>query len=212
MIDFYTASTHNGFRANIALAESGLPYRVIKVSLSAPLAERGSQFLSAIPSGRVPAIVDPNGPGALPGRPTAVSQSGAVMMYAANRSGKLWPASEADRVAALQWFMFACTDAAVWNSVLNQMALGMFPEKNQAISDFVRGSRLMRWFAEAETRLAQTPYLAGDTCSLPDFALYPIANQRKQWIEAAGMTNLLRWSKRLGRRPGVQKAMAESAD
>ena len=85
MIELYTAATHNGQRANIALAESGLPYRVHRVTLSTPLPERGADFLAATPYGRIPAIVDPAGPG---GRIT-VSQSGAVMIYVANKSGKL---------------------------------------------------------------------------------------------------------------------------
>lgn len=207
MIDFYTAGTHNGYRANIALAESGLPYRVHKVVLSAPLPDRGSDFLSATPLGRIPAIIDPDGPG---GR-TTVSQSGAVMMYIANKSGKLWPKSDADKIVALQWLMHACTDVAPWNAVMNQMTMGMFPEKNDANIAFAKDKRLMRWLGEADARLGQAPYLAGNEVSLPDFALYPIVNQRKAWIEEAGMKNLLRWWATLNNRPGVQKGMAESA-
>ena len=99
MIEFYTAGTHNGFRANIALAESGLAYRVHKVVLSAPLTERGADFLAATPLGRIPAIVDTDGPGATPGKPTTVSQSGAVMMYVANKSGRLWPSGDGTTAA-----------------------------------------------------------------------------------------------------------------
>ena len=211
MIDLYAAGTHNGFRANIALAESGLQYRVIKVALASPLAERGAGFLSATPLGRIPAIVDPDGPGAQPGKPVTVSQSGAVMIYVANRSGKLWPASDADKITALQWLMHTCSDVAPWNAVMNQMSMGMFPEKNDANIAFAKNKRLMRWLGEAETRLGQERFLAGDEISLPDFALYPIANQRKAWLEEAGMKNLLRWWATLSIRPGVQKGMAESA-
>ena len=211
MIDFYTAGTHNGFRANIALAESGLPYRVHKVNLGAPLPERGAGFLSATPFGRIPAIVDPSGPGATPGHPTTVSQSGAVMMYVANKAGKLWPKGDAEKIVALQWLMMACSDAAVWNAVMNQMTMGMFPEKNEANAAFAKDKRLMRWLGEADARLGAAPYLAGGEISLPDFALYPIVNQRKAWVEEAGMKNLMRWWAVLSNRPGVQKGMAESA-
>lgn len=211
MIELYTAGTHNGFRANIALAESGLPYRVIKVVLSAPLPERGTGFLSATPLGRIPALVDPDGPGAQPGKPTTVSQSGAVMMYIANKSGKLWPRSDAAKIVALQWLMHACTDVAPWNAAVNQMTMGMFPEKNDANLAFAKDKRLMRWIGEANARLGAVQYLAGDEISLPDFALYPVVNQRKAWVEEAGMKNLLRWWAILNNRPGVQKGMAESA-
>ena len=211
MIDFYTAGTHNGYRANIALAESGLQYRVHKVVLSAPLADRGGDFLSATPLGRIPAIIDPDGPGATPGHPTTVSQSGAVMIYVANKSGKLWPRGDADKIVALQWLMHACTDAAPWNAVMNQMSMGMFPEKSDANIAFAKDKRLMRWLGEADARLGYSAYLAGSEISLPDFALYPIVNQRKAWVEEAGMKNLLRWWATLSVRPGVQKGMAESA-
>ncbi|MBL8383386.1 MAG: glutathione S-transferase N-terminal domain-containing protein, partial [Burkholderiales bacterium] len=63
MIELYTAATHNGQRANSALAESGLAYRVHRVTLASPPAERGADFLAATPYGRIPAIVDPDGPG-----------------------------------------------------------------------------------------------------------------------------------------------------
>lgn len=211
MIELYTAGTQNGIRANIALAESGLPYRVHKVVLSVPLAERGADFLAASAQGRIPVIVDPDGPGATPGKPTTLSQSGAIMMYAANKSGKLWPKSDADKVTALQWLMHACSDGAVWNGVVNQMSMGMFPDKSDANFAFAKDKRLMRWFGEAEARLGETPFLAGSECSLPDFALYTVVNPRKAWIEEAGMKNLLRWWATLSSRPGVQKGMAESA-
>ena len=211
MITLYTAGTHNGFRANIALAESGLKYRVIKVALASPLTERGADFLSATPLGRIPAIADTEGPGAQPGKPTTVSQSGAVMMYAANKSGKLWPKSDADKITALQWLMHTCSDVAPWNAVMNQMSMGMFPEKNEANIAFAKNKRLMRWLGEADARLGEVQFLAGSEISLPDFALYPIANQRKAWLEEAGMKNLLRWWATLTNRPGVQKGMAESA-
>ena len=207
MIELYTAATHNGFRANIALAESGLKYRVIKVALSSPLGERGEDFLAATPHGRIPAIIDPDGPG---GR-TTVSQSGAVMIYVANKSGKLWPNSDADKITALQWLMHTCTDVAPWNAVMNQMTMGMFPEKNDANIAFAKDKRLMRWLGESEARLGQAAFLAGAEPSLPDYALYPIANQRKAWLEEAGMKNLLRWWAILNNRPGVRKGMAESA-
>ena len=206
MIELYTAGTHNGIRANIALAESGLAYRVHKVNLSLPLADRPADFLATTPHGRIPAIVDPDGPG---GRIT-VSQSGAVMIYVANKAGNLWPRDDRERIAALQWFMYACSDAAVWNAVMNQVTMNMLPDGEGKLADTVKGSRLLRWFREADSQLAQTAYLAGATCSLPDFALFPVVNQRRAWIEEAGLKHLGRWVAALGARPGVQKGLAES--
>ena len=207
MIEFYTAGTHNGIRANIALAESGLAYRVHKVTLATPLPERPADFLAATPFGRIPAIVDPDGPGG----PIAVSQSGAVMMYVANKAGKLWPDDARQRIVALQWLMHACSDTAVWNAVMNQAAMKMLPDESGALAEAVKSKRLMRWFGEADSQLAKTTYLSGPQCTLPDFALFPVANQRRAWLEESGLRHLTRWLDAMAARPGVQKGLAESS-
>jgi glutathione S-transferase len=206
MIELYTAATHNGIRANIALAESGLAYRVHRVNLAVPLAQRPADFLAATPYGRIPAIVDPEGPGGT----TTLSQSGAVMIYVAGRAPHLWPADAQQRIAALQWFMYACSDAAVWNAVMNQVSMNMLPDETGKLSDVVKGSRLLRWFREADDQLGRTEYLSGATCSLPDFALFPVVNQRRAWVEEEGLGHLARWVGMVGSRPGVQKGLAES--
>ena len=206
MIELYTAGTHNGIRANIALAESGLAYRVHKVDLATPLAERPADFLAATPYGRIPAIVDPDGPGGT----IKVSQSGAVMIYIAGKAPQLWPAEARERIVALQWFMHACSDTAVWNAVMNQVALRMLPDESGKLSEVVKSSRLMRWFREADDQLARSAYLSGAQCALPDFALFPVVNQRRAWIEEAGLPNLSRWATAVGARAGVQKGLAES--
>jgi len=202
MLELYTAGTHNGIRANIALAESGLGYKVTKLNLSAG-DQRQPAYLAINPAGRIPALVDPTGPGG----PTTLSQSGAIMMYVANKSGKLWPASDSGKIAALQWLMFTCTDAAPWSGVYQQSMM-MMPEKVEANIEYTK-QRLMRWFGEADVQLGKTQFLAGEV-SLPDFALFPVANQRKALIEEAGLKNVLRWWNQMSARPGVQKGLSES--
>lgn len=202
MLELYTAGTHNGIRANIALAESGLGYKVTKLNLSAG-DQRQPAYLAINPAGRIPALVDPAGPGG----PTTLSQSGAIMMYVANKSGKLWPTGDAGKIAALQWLMFTCTDAAPWSGVYQQSMM-MMPEKVEANIEYTK-QRLMRWFGEADAQLGKTQYLAGEL-SLPDFALFPVANQRKALIEEAGLKNVLRWWNQMSARPGVQKGLSES--
>ncbi|HEY4375288.1 MAG TPA: glutathione S-transferase family protein [Burkholderiales bacterium] len=202
MLELYTAGTHNGIRANIALAESGLGYKVHKLNLSAG-DQRQPGYQAVNPAGRIPALVDPQGPGGT----TKLSQSGAIMMYVANKSGKMWPASDAGKIAALQWLMFSCTDVAPWSGVYNQ-ALSMMPEKVEANIEFCK-QRLVRWFGEANAQLGKTEYLAGDL-SLADFAMFPVVNQRKAIVEEADMKNLLRWWAQVSPRPGVQKGLAES--
>ena len=202
MLELYTAGTHNGIRANIALAESGLAYHVNKLNLSAG-DQRQPAYLAINPAGRIPALVDSAGPGG----PITLSQSGAIMMYAANKSGRLWPAGDAAKIAALQWLMFTCTDAAPWSGVYQQSMM-MMPEKVEANIEYTK-QRLMRWFGEADVQLGKTQFLAGEV-SLPDFALFPVANQRKALIEEAGLKNVLRWWNQMSARPGVQKGLSES--
>lgn len=202
MLELYTAGTHNGIRANIALAESGLDYKVHKINLSAG-EQRQPGYLAVNPAGRIPALVDPKGPEGM----TRLSQSGAIMVYVANKSGRMWPKSDAGKIAALQWLMFACADAAAGGSYYNQ-SLTMMPEKVEANIEYTK-QRLMRWFGEADVQLSKTQFLAGEV-SLPDFALFPVANQRKALIEEAGLKNVLRWWNQMSARPGVQKGLSES--
>lgn len=204
MIELYTANTGNGQRAAIALEEAELPYRVHKLDLMQGQ-QREAAYRGVNPAGRIPCIVDPEGPGG----PLALSQSGAILVYAANKSGRLWPDGAADRLAALEWMMFACTDAAPWSGMLFQ-AQHMMPERSAGNEKYIR-DKLFRFLAEAEARLADRPYLAG-TYSVADLALYPVAVIRREALkEAGGYGRLLAWADRVGARPQVQRGLAACA-
>jgi GST-like protein len=114
MIDLYTSSTGNGRRATLALEECGLPYRVHKLDL-AKGDTKNADFLKINPAGAIPAIVDPQGPG---GKPLTLAQSGAIVLYAAEKSGKLLPKDPAKRAEAFYWFMQATTDVAPTSSTI----------------------------------------------------------------------------------------------
>ncbi len=204
MIDFYTAGTGNGHRAAIALEESGLPYRVHKLNLAAGDA-RKPEYLAINPAATIPAIVDPDGPG---GKPLALAQSGAIALYLAEKSGKLLPKDPARKAAALQWFMFACTDTAVTSSAIFQLSNNA-PEKSPANVAFLE-QRLLGFFGVFDGRLAAREYLA-DEISIADIALFPVVNQRKAAMEKAGtMPKLLAWLARVGARPAVAKGLTVS--
>jgi len=203
MLELHTAGTHNGIRANIALAESGLDYTVRKIDLSAG-EQRQADYLEINPAGRIPALVDTEGPG---GR-IELSQSIAIMIYVAGKSGRLWPSGDAGKVAALQWLMFAATDATPWASVYFH-STQMMPARVEANIEYGK-QRLLRWFGEANAQLGKTAYLAGEI-SLADYALFPVIDQRRALAEEAGLRNLLRWRDEIGARHGVQKGMRESA-
>ncbi|MCL6607716.1 MAG: glutathione S-transferase N-terminal domain-containing protein [Geminicoccaceae bacterium] len=105
MIDLYTAATSNGQRASIMLEATGLPYRAHKVDLAGG-AQRGAEFLKINPAGQIPVIVDHGGPG---GAPLTLTQSGAIMLYLAERSGRFLPSEGRKRAAVLAAFVQVMT-------------------------------------------------------------------------------------------------------
>jgi len=204
MIDLYTAGTGNGHRAALALEESGLAYRAHKLNLAAG-DQRKPEYLAISPGATIPAIVDPDGPG---GKPLALAQSGAIALYVAEKSGRMLPKDPARRAAALQWFMFACTDAAVTGGAIFQLA-NHAPEKSPANVGFME-NRLLGFLRVFDGRLAGREYLA-DEFSIADLALFPVVNQRKAAVEKAGdLPNLLAWLARVGARPAIAKGMTVS--
>ena len=205
MIELHTGNTSNGQRAAVILEECGLPYRVHKYDLFKG-EQRNPEFLAIAPAGAIPVIVDPDGPG---GKPITLSQSCAIILYVAQKSGKFMPADPATRVAAFEWLMQAASDisAQSGNIFFNTVLL---PEKSEANAKWFQ-ERTLQKFGDCNRRLAGREYLAGEI-SIADFALYPVYAVRKQIIEEAGnLPDLVRWGERMAARPGVQKGMKAAA-
>ena len=204
MIDLYTAATANGHRAAIALEESGLAYRAHKLNLQAG-DQRKPEYLKINPAGAIPAIVDDAGPG---GKPLVLAQSGAIVLYVAEKSGKFLPKDPAHRAVALQWLLQACSDVAGGSGTLFQLSM-VAPEKSAPNVEFFE-KRLMNALRVADGRLAGRDYLA-DEISVADFALYPVVTTRKPVIEKhGGLPNLAKWADRMAARPGIAKGMQVS--
>jgi GST-like protein len=201
VIDLYLAPTANGLRASVALEECGLPYRTHRIDLMKG-EQRSAEFLKLNPAGQIPVIVDPDGPG---GKSLTLAQSGAIILYCAEKSGKLLPADPVARAVALQWFMMGATDVAPTSGAIFQLEM-VAPEKNEAITNHFK-KRLLAFFAVCDRQLEGRSYLAGDP-SVADLMLYPNYALRKALIdEASGYANLHRWGAAMGARPGVQKGM-----
>jgi GST-like protein len=201
MIDLYTAGTANGHRAAIAIEESGLAYRVHKLNLQAG-DQRKPDYLKINPAGAIPAIVDEDGPG---GKPLALAQSGAIVLYVAEKSGKFIPKDPARRLAALQWLMQACSDVAGTSGTIFQLSM-VAPEKSASNVEFFE-KRLVNALRVADQRLADREYLA-DEFSVADLALYPVVATRRPVIEKhGGLPHLAKWAERMAARPGVAKGM-----
>jgi GST-like protein len=204
MIDLYTSGTANGHRAAIALEESGLAYRAHKLNLQAG-DQRKPEYLAINPAAAIPAIVDDDGPG---GRPLALAQSGAILLYVAEKSGKFLPQDPARRASALQWLMSACSDVAGTSGAIFQLSM-VAPEKSATNVEFFE-KRLVNALRVADARLADREYLV-DEISVGDFALYPVVATRKPVIEKhGGLPNLAKWAERMAARPGVAKGMQVS--
>ena len=201
MIDLYTAQSSNGQRAAVALEECGLPYRVHTLELMKG-EQRTPEFLKLNPAGAIPVIVDPEGPG---GAPITLAQSGAIAIYAAEKTGKFLPRDPVRRALAFQWLMFAITDAASASAMIFFESV-LLPEKLPANLAFCE-ERLVKFFRVADGRLAGREWLA-DEISIADFALYPICAVRKAYIDNAGdLSNLARWMATTSERPAVAKGM-----
>jgi GST-like protein len=205
MIDFYTANSSNGQRAAIMLEECGLPYTLHKLDLFAG-DQRKPDYLAVNPAGAIPTIVDSDGPG---GAPFTLAQSGAILVYLAEKTGRFMPRDPRRRAEALQWIFQATTDTAASSTmifVLSRLA----PDKSEANVAFCE-ERTLRHLRVADARLAGREYLA-DELSIADFALYPLTVVRRPLIDRAGdLPNLVRWADAIGARPAVARAMSAAA-
>ena len=201
MIDLYLSGTANGFRASVALEEAGLPYRIHKIDL-AKGESHTPEFLKVNPGGMIPAMVDQDGPG---GKPLSLSQSGAIILYAAEKSARFLPRDAVRRALAWQWFAQGLSDIAGTSSALFRMENSV-PEKIAANTDYFK-KRLLGFFAVCDAHLAGRDYMA-DEFSIAELMLYPNFVSRKQLIDqASGFANLQRWGAAIGARPGIQRGM-----
>lgn len=201
MIDLFTAATMNGRRAALALEECGLVHRVHRLDLD-KRDQRKPEFLAINSRGTIPAIVDDDGPG---GTPISVTQSAAIVLYCAKKSGKLMPHDPQHRIEALDWFMHAVTDLGPASSVLFQLSLA--PDKSPTnVRHFEQ--RFLKHCTDIDARLRARSYLAGEF-SIADVALYPVVLARGALIESAdGLVNLKAWKQRVAGREQTVSAMA----
>lgn len=201
MIDLYTWSTPNGRKVSIMLEELGLPYAVHPIDIG-----KGDQFrpefVAICPNSKIPAIVDPEGPD---GRPIALFESGAILIYLAEKAGRFLPSSPRERYEVLQWLMFQMGGVGPFFGQAHHF-LRFAPEKNPyAMERYSKETR--RLYGVMDSRLEGVPYLAGDY-SIADIATYPWA-ARHEWqqVDLAEFPNVKRWFDAIGARTAVQKGM-----
>lgn len=198
-IELYYWPTPNGQKASIMLEEVGLPYVVRPVNIL-----KGEQFdpafLAVNPNNKVPAIVDPEGP---EGEPIAVFESGAVLLYLAEKTGKLLPRAGAARYRALQWLFFQVGGVGPMFGQLGHFK-GYAPEPIPYAIDRYRNETL-RLYRVMDEQLGKSEYLAGEY-SVADVAVYPWVDVR--WfheIDLSAFRNVERWFEALCRREAVRR-------
>jgi GSH-dependent disulfide-bond oxidoreductase len=202
MIDLYAAGTANGMRARIALEECGLAYSFHPVDL-AKGEQKASSFLSMNPNGQIPVIVDPDGPG---GNPVTISQSVAVLLYCAEKSGKFLPKDPAMRPAFWQALMSAASDMS--GMVTAIFTLSRSKEQHGPAIEVFR--QMWKNYANVwDGRLGKQRYAAGGELTVADFALYGVIARMKMVQPALleGYSNIARWADEMGARPAIQRAM-----
>lgn len=201
MIDLYAADSSNSHRVAIMLEECGIAYAVHGVDLARG-EQRSDAFLAMNPAGAVPVIVDHDAPGGS----LTLSQSGAILLYLAMKTGRWFPKDPALRARAFEWLMFATTDFSSLSTMLFLTNV-VLPDKSSANAGFFE-ERLSRYFTVANARLESREFLA-DELSIADFALYPVVRVRYGLVEGGGsLPHLVRWTEALAARPGVVRAMA----
>jgi GST-like protein len=200
MIQLYTWGTPNGKKVSIMLEEVGLPYEVQPINL-----QKGEQstpeYLAVNPNNKIPSIIDTDGPGA---QPLKLIESGAILMYLAEKTGKLWPQDMRQRYEVIQWLMF-------------QMG-GVGPMFGQANFFFRLAEKVpyaidrshkeaLRLYRVLDKELGQREYLAGEY-SIADVATYPwVGRHEMHQVKLEEFANVKRWFDAISARPAVQRGM-----
>ena len=195
MIELYTAGTPNGWKVSMALEEMGLEYNVNPINLGKG-EQRSPEFLKICPNGRIPAMVDTE-------TNISIFESGAILLYLAEKSGKLMPTDLAGRYDVMQWLMFQMSGIGPMQGQAVTF-IRYFPEEvPQAINRYRNESR--RLYEVLNTHLADRPYLTGEY-SIADIANYSwVRSYYWARVDIEGLDHLQAWMQRMADKPGIQR-------
>ena len=201
MIDLYTWTTPNGRKVSIMLEEIGLPYKAHAINIG-----QGDQlkpeFVAINPNSKIPAIVDPDGPD---GKPYAMMESGAILIYLAGKTGKLLPASTRGKYDALQWLMFQMGGVGPMFGQVHHFLRAAKEQVPYAIQRYTTETR--RLYSVLDGRLMNREYLA-DEYSVADIATYPwVARYEWHKTNLDDYPHVKRWFDAISARPAVQRGM-----
>jgi GST-like protein len=201
MIDLYTWTTPNGRKVSIMLEELALPYRVHPVNIG-----KGEQFkadyVTINPNAKIPSIVDPGGPD---GKPIAMMESGAILIYLARKTGKLFPQADRAKYEVLQWLMFQMGGVGPIFGQVHHFLRAAKEQVPYAIERYTTETR--RLYGVLNERLKDRDFLA-DGYSIADIATYPwVARYEWHKTDLNDFPHVKRWFDAISARPAVQQGM-----
>jgi GST-like protein len=204
MIQLYTWATPNGRKVSIMLEELGLEYQAHEVNIS-----KGEQFnpdfLAIAPNNRIPAIIDEDGPG---GAPLSLFETGAIMVYLAEKTGSdLYPSEPVQRAKVMQWLMWQMGGLG---PMVGQAHHFLFNPKEVVPYGQKRyHDETLRLYGVMDRQLADNAYIAGAAYSIADIACYPwISRFERHQVDLNDFANVKRWFDELSARPAVERGMA----
>ncbi|WP_434667471.1 glutathione S-transferase N-terminal domain-containing protein [Paraburkholderia sp. A3BS-1L] len=201
MIDLYAWGTPNGRKVSIALEELWIPFKVHMVDIT-----KGGQFensfLAMNPNNKIPVIVDPKGP---QGKKLTLSESGAILIYLAEKTGNLLPASGVERHETIQWLMFQMGGIGPMFGQTHHFRR-YAPQEKYGLERYTAETH--RLYKVLDGRLGKSEYVAGNEYSIADIAIYPwIARFELHQLAWDEVPNVKRWYDAIGSRPAVQRGM-----
>ncbi len=201
MIDFYSWDTPNGHKIRIMLEECNLEYRVHPVDISAG-EQYAPEFLAISPNNKIPAIVDPEGPD---GHPISIFESGAILLYLAEKTGRLMPRDQPGQWMVLQWLMFQMSAIGPTLGQLGHFLYAASESVPYAVERFSKEAQ--RLAGVVDTRLEGRDYLAG-SYSIADISSFPwLARHERLGIDIDRLHNLGRWLDAIAARPAVRRGL-----
>ena len=201
-IELYFWPTPNGKKVPIFLEEAGLHYDLVPVDITAG-DQFDEEFLKISPNNKMPAIVDPEGPD---GEPISIFESGAILIYLAEKTGKFLPRSPREKYRVLQWLMFQVGSVGPMLGQAHHFR-GYAPEEIPYAVDRYT-NEASRLYGVMDRRLSEAEHFVGNEYSIVDMAIYPwVASHERQGQKMEDFSNLARWYEGVGRRPAVRRAM-----
>ena len=200
MIQLYSWKTPNGRKVSVMLEEIALPYEVHAVDLS-KRQQFTSEYLAINPNNKIPSIIDTDGPG---GKPLTLFESGAILMYLAEKTGKFWPQDMRKRYEVIQWLMFQMGGVGPMFGQANYF-FRLEEKVPYAIDRFHKEA--LRLYRVLEQELSKKEFLAGEY-SIADIATYPwVGRHDIHQVKLEDFPSVKRWFDKISARPAVQKGM-----